>query len=101
VWERVKGLSKMEALGEIINYQHELLRDLYEVSHPKLEEVRNAALRAGAYGAKLSGAGMGGSIISLASRDTAEKVLEAGMRAGAVKGWISPPGEPAKLHEAP
>jgi galactokinase len=52
-------------LGEIVNYQHELLRDLYDVSHPKLESLRDLALSSGAIGAKLSGAGMGGSIIAL------------------------------------
>ncbi|MBS7287847.1 MAG: GHMP kinase [Candidatus Freyarchaeota archaeon] len=97
VLERARG-SRMEALGEVMNYQHELLRDLYEVSHPKLEEIRDAVLKAGAYGAKLSGAGMGGSLIALVSEDTAEQVLRVGVEAGAVRGWISPPGEPAKLH---
>lgn len=55
----------LEALGEIVNMQHILLRDLYEVSHPKLEEMRNAALEAGALGVKISGAGMGGSLLAL------------------------------------
>ncbi len=98
VLERVKGASRMKALGEIMNYQHELLRDLYEVSHPKLEKIRDAVLEAGAYGSKLSGAGMGGSLIALVDKDNAEPVLEAGLKAGAVKGLISPPGEPAKTH---
>lgn len=98
VLERTRGLSKMEALGEVMNYQHELLRDLYEVSHPKLEAIRDAVVGAGAYGAKLSGAGMGGSLIALVSEDVAEQVLKAGVEAGAARGWVSPPGEPAKLH---
>ncbi|MEM1723366.1 MAG: galactokinase family protein [Candidatus Jordarchaeales archaeon] len=97
--DKIKGASRIEALGEIMNYQHELLRDLYEVSHPKLEEIRSAVLRAGAYGAKLSGAGMGGSLIALVDENEASSILEAGLKAGAVKGWLSPPGEPAKIHE--
>ena len=52
-------------LGEVMNEQHALLRDLYEVSLPKIEEICSAAIEAGAYGAKISGAGMGGSIICL------------------------------------
>jgi len=63
----------MEALGEIVNYQHGLLRDLYEVSHPKLEELRDLALSSGAIGAKLSGAGMGGSVLALARNGRAAK----------------------------
>jgi len=63
----------MEALGEIVNYQHGLLRDLYEVSHPKLEVLRDLALSSGAIGAKLSGAGMGGSVLALARDERAAK----------------------------
>jgi len=68
----------MEALGQIVNYQHGLLRDLYEVSHPKLEALREIALSSGAIGAKLSGAGMGGSILALARDEgAAERCVEA------------------------
>lgn len=68
----------MEALGQIVNYQHGLLRDLYEVSHPKLEALRDIALTSGAIGAKLSGAGMGGSMLALARDErAAERCVEA------------------------
>jgi galactokinase len=74
----------LDALGEIVNLQHILLRDLYEVSHPKLEAMRNAALEAGAIGVKISGAGMGGSLLAIVRglRD-APRVEEAFKKAGA------------------
>lgn len=76
-------------LGEIMNKQHELLRDLYEVSTPELEEIREAMLKAGAYGVKISGAGLGGALIALVDLELANKVLEEGIKAGARRGWIS------------
>ncbi len=74
----------LDALGEIVNLQHMLLRDLYEVSHEKLEAMRDAALEAGALGVKISGAGMGGSLLSIIrSVNDAPRVEEAFRRAGA------------------
>ena len=79
----------LKLLGVIMNYQHELLRDLYDLSLPVLEKIRNKALDAGAYGVKLSGAGLGGSLIALApNREVGKKVLEEGLSAGAKRGWI-------------
>nr|MDO8077655.1 galactokinase family protein [Candidatus Freyarchaeota archaeon] len=99
LWERIESKSSnIEILGEIMNYQHELLRDLYHVSIIKLEKIRDATLEAGALGTKISGAGMGGSLISLVDPEKSEIVLEAGVSAGAKQGWISGIGEGAKIH---
>ncbi|MEX2706912.1 MAG: galactokinase family protein [Candidatus Freyrarchaeum guaymaensis] len=99
LWERIESKSSnIEILGEIMNYQHELLRDLYHVSIIKLEKIRDATLEAGALGTKISGAGMGGSLISLVHPEKSEIVLEAGVSAGAKQGWISGIGEGAKIH---
>lgn len=68
-----KPSDTLEALGQIVNYQHVLLRDLYDVSHPKLENLRDLALSSGAIGAKLSGAGMGGSVLALTRDEVAAK----------------------------
>jgi len=76
-------------IGVIMNYQHTLLRDLYDVSLPELERIRNAALAAGALGVKLSGAGLGGSLTALAKDlKDAENVLRKGLEYGARRGWI-------------
>jgi galactokinase len=77
-------------LGEIMNRQHALLRDLYDLSIPRIEAICASALAAGAYGAKISGAGMGGSIIALVKDEEAGKrVASACKSAGAREGWIS------------
>jgi galactokinase/mevalonate kinase-like predicted kinase len=51
-------------LGELMNENHDLQRRLGG-SGPENERLIEAALRAGAYGAKLAGAGQGGTIIAL------------------------------------
>jgi len=85
-------------LGLIVNYQHLLLRDLYEVSLPEIEEIRYGMLEAGAYGVKISGAGLGGSIIGIVDKiDIGEKVLKAGLERGGVRGWVSTIGEGVKV----
>ncbi len=80
-----------------MNYQHILLRDLYEVSTPKLEELRNILLDTGVAGAKISGAGMGGAIIAL-SKDIkeAEKTRRKCYEEGYTSTWVSKPEEGAR-----
>lgn len=66
-----------EVLGEAMNENHELLRQL-ELSTPALESLRRAALDEGALGAKLTGSGGGGALIALAaSKPHAEKIARA------------------------
>jgi galactokinase len=89
-----RKLREMELLGEVMNQQHALLRDLYEVSLPQLERLREACLEAGALGVKLSGAGMGGSLIALVeSEEIGKKVVEEAKGEGARDGWVSGIGE--------
>jgi galactokinase len=82
------GEEKLGELGKVMSEQHEMMRDLYDLSLRELEEMRNVMLKAGALGVKISGAGLGGCLIGLV-RNSAEgdKVLEAALRAGAVNGW--------------
>lgn len=52
-------------LGKLMTRNHRLLQKL-GVSTPKLDQMVNAAIEAGAYGAKLSGAGGGDCMIAIA-----------------------------------
>ena len=67
-----------EDLGELMYQNHELLRKI-GVSHPKLDHLVDVARRAGALGAKLTGAGGGGCVIVLSPsrvvRDRIARVL--------------------------
>ena len=63
-----KHLERGEAtaLGETLDASHESLRRDYEVSTPELDKLVEAARDAGALGARLTGAGLGGSVVILA-----------------------------------
>jgi len=88
----------LSVLGCILSYQHTLLRDLYEVSLPKLEKIWLTMLESGALGAKISGAGLGGVILGLArSFDEAKKIREACLDIGCPSVWISNVGEGARI----
>jgi mevalonate kinase len=69
------------ALGAAMNRAHALLGDL-GVSTPQLDTLCAAARSAGAYGAKLTGAGGGGAVIAIAPRDREAAILAAWKRAG-------------------
>ncbi len=77
-------------VGLIMTYQHTLLRDLYEVSLPVLDELVNLSVKMGAYGAKLSGAGLGGAVIALIpSTSVGELIVKEALKRGlATKGWV-------------
>ncbi|MFN8035666.1 MAG: galactokinase [Acidimicrobiia bacterium] len=53
------------ALGALLLESHASLRDDYEVSIPELDALVDALVGAGAYGARLTGAGFGGCVVAL------------------------------------
>jgi galactokinase len=57
--------SNFALVGELINQSHASLRDDYTVSCPELDTAVDAALAAGALGARMVGGGFGGSAIAL------------------------------------
>ena len=73
--------NDLKALGDLMNVNHALLYGI-GVSDESLEWLINAAKKAGAYGAKLTGAGGGGCMIALANEGKLQDVLDAIMRAG-------------------
>jgi mevalonate kinase len=73
--------SDLETLGDLMNINQALLYGI-GVSDESLEWLINAAKKAGALGAKLTGAGGGGCMIALAKEEKLHEVQEAIMRAG-------------------
>jgi len=101
-WRRIQRSAPSERnhriLGEVMNEQHALLRDLYDVSLPQIEDICCTALEAEAYGAKISGAGKGGSVIALVKDEkSGRKVVDACLLVGAKNGWVSKVGEGVKV----
>ena len=64
------------ALGRLMNASHESLRDDLGVSTPELDVLVEELRAAGAVGARLPGAGFGGCVVGLASRDEADRIVE-------------------------
>ncbi len=64
-------------VGLVMTYQHRLLSQLYDVSLPILDRIVDIVVSSGCYGAKLSGAGLGGIVMGFAkNRDIATKALQ-------------------------
>ncbi len=78
VQEAKKALEEgeLDRLGHLMDRNHPLLRDL-GVSSPSLDGLVRAAKKAGAIGAKLSGAGQGGCVIALVREENREEVASA------------------------
>jgi len=60
--------GRLKRFGELLYESHESCRRLYQCSAPELDLVVAAAKRAGALGARLTGAGWGGAVLVLVDR---------------------------------
>ena len=74
--------GELTGLGELMTSNHELLQAL-TVSSAELDRLVEAALSAGALGAKLSGGGRGGNIIALVDESSVSIVEDSLLSAGA------------------
>ena len=63
-------------LGTILTASHASLRDDFEVSCPELDVAVEAALEAGALGARMTGGGFGGSAIALVAPEKVQALRE-------------------------
>jgi len=79
VLDLVGALAEREAdeVGRLMVASHVSLRDDYEVSCRELDLAVDAALAAGATGARMTGGGFGGSAIALVARDAVDEVAQA------------------------
>ncbi|QGK69463.1 galactokinase [Allosaccharopolyspora coralli] len=71
--------EKIAEIGPLLSASHASLRDDYRVSSPELDVTVDAALAAGALGARMTGGGFGGSAIALVrtqDRSTVESAVD-------------------------
>ncbi|MDH5413475.1 MAG: galactokinase [Flavobacteriaceae bacterium] len=73
----------LDKIGNLMTMHHDILKDVLKITVPLIDYMINAALSAGAYGAKIVGSGGGGSIAALSSKENEEKVIKAMLEAGA------------------
>lgn len=76
-------MGRTNEMGPLLSENHALLKWM-GVSSDVLDHLVNAALSAGALGAKLSGGGLGGNIIALVESGQVAQVSQALLAAGAV-----------------
>jgi galactokinase len=82
--------GRLRDIGPLLTASHASLRDDYDVSCPELDAAVEAALAAGALGARLTGAGFGGCAIALVDVAGAPAVVDAVARAFGSRGWQPP-----------
>lgn len=77
VVEHLRSGGDPREIGSALLASHESLRDDFEVTVPHLDVAVEAAMAAGAYGARMTGGGFGGSAIALVEADAVEQVTAA------------------------
>lgn len=87
----------LRLISGVVNYQHVLLRDLYEVSLPELELIRERAILAGALAVKISGAGLGGSLLAIARNEKEAGEVVRAVEGLARAGWVVKVGMGARV----
>ena len=85
--------GQTDELGPLMDENHALLQKM-GVSSPALDDLVDAARRAGALGAKLSGGGRGGNMIALVRTEDAQRIANALAGAGATRTIITTIGKP-------
>ncbi|WP_426322079.1 galactokinase [Microbacterium sp. E-13] len=78
------------AIGDLLVASHASMRDDFEISVPELDTAVEAALGAGAVGARMTGGGFGGAAIALVSHDSVERVAAAARAAFEASGFTAP-----------
>nr|WP_082497205.1 galactokinase [Microbacterium sp. Leaf288] len=78
------------AIGDLLVASHASMRDDFEISVPELDTAVEAALAAGAVGARMTGGGFGGAAIALVAHDKVLAVTDAATAAFAAAGFAAP-----------
>ncbi|WP_311258425.1 galactokinase [Microbacterium sp. WCS2018Hpa-9] len=78
------------SVGDLLVASHASMRDDFEISVPELDTAVEAALAAGALGARMTGGGFGGAAIALIEQDAVHQVSDAVNAAFAASGFAAP-----------
>ena len=82
--------DRIGEIGRLMTASHASLRDDYEVSCEELDVAVDAALGAGAVGARMTGGGFGGSAIALVPNGVLAQVESAVLEAFNERGFRAP-----------
>ena len=82
--------GRIREIGPLLTASHASMRDDFEITVDRVDVAVEAALAAGAYGARMTGGGFGGCVIALVDADAADRVAEAIAQAYAARGFAAP-----------
>ncbi|MBE1486912.1 galactokinase [Plantactinospora soyae] len=82
--------GRLPEIGPLLTASHQSMRDDFEITVPEVDTAVEAALAAGAYGARMTGGGFGGCVLALVDRAAAEPVASAVAKAYAERGFRAP-----------
>lgn len=77
-------------IGPLLTASHASMRDDYEITVPEVDTAVEAALAAGAYGARMTGGGFGGCVLALVDTARCDATAVAVRKAFADKGFTEP-----------
>jgi galactokinase len=78
------------AIGDLLLASHASMRDDFEISVPELDTAVEAAMSAGAIGARMTGGGFGGAAIALVEDAQVQTVMDAASAAFAASEFSAP-----------
>ncbi|MDW5326420.1 galactokinase [Plantactinospora sp. KLBMP9567] len=82
--------GRLAEIGPLLTASHTSMRDDFEITVPEVDTAVEAALTAGAYGARMTGGGFGGCVLALVDAAAAEAVASAVTEAYAARGFRAP-----------
>nr|WP_221375523.1 galactokinase [Actinoplanes polyasparticus] len=82
--------GQVREIGPLLTASHVSMRDDFEITVRQVDLAVETALRAGAYGARMTGGGFGGCVLALIDSDKAAEVTAAVEEAYAKEGFTPP-----------
>jgi galactokinase len=82
--------GRIREIGPLLTASHASMRDDFEITVAQVDVAVEAALMAGAYGARMTGGGFGGCVLALIDADRAEATTDAVTAAYAQRGFTAP-----------
>ncbi|GAA3929495.1 galactokinase [Amorphoplanes auranticolor] len=87
--------GRIREIGPLMTASHASMRDDFEITVAQVDVAVEAALAAGAYGARMTGGGFGGCVLALIDADRADETTAAVERAYAEHDFTAPATWPA------
>ncbi|MFD6562988.1 galactokinase [Micromonospora profundi] len=82
--------GRVRDIGPLLTASHVSMRDDFEITVPEIDTAVEAALAAGALGARMTGGGFGGCVLALVDANSAEAVATAVRTAYAERDFTAP-----------